>query len=213
MDIRERVFEFGERLTIGEYIDKLLEKCDLPKDEGLKNELVSIIKEYEEATDKKFERVKTIRGALYLLLKRKGLARDPCRMLMDSDKREKKNPKVFRAWKEVAREIDEPIVPFMVEDWFPRILNLVEKEVGEFSGKEKKEMKSLLDKLQDEFNLGTGIGRSPKVLASAIVFYCLKRNGKNISLREMSDYTQTSKYSVEKAYENIKSVLQNSSNN
>ena len=187
------------------YLDRTLERLDL-KVEGVEEEVKKIYKKYKRRTyhGHKFSNKFLVCASIYIVCKKKRMPRGMDEVVeaggfnVHSSKPITKDERKFgRVWKKVARELNEPIEPFIPSDWVPRIVSLLNKE-GYKAGED---VEFLAHKLCEDFE-GEFKG-SLKVYATAMVYISYILNGFYITQEDMADITYTTETTLRDAYKQI----------
>lgn len=196
----DRMYGSKRRGTVGEYLSEILEEHDIPRGEGIIDEVCEVVSDYKNTDGWKWRMSELLRGALYLVLKRRGMPRDATNL---AESHEHRNI-IYRRWKEIARTIGDPIEPFVAEEWFPRVKDLIEKNLMELPDDIVDKAEELYKELKEMNNFGIASGQSPKSFVVSVFYYVLKSEGYDIRVKDMVEVTDVTKHTLKDNLEKIK---------
>lgn len=198
-----RMYGTDKKKTVKEYFEELFEEHNIPKDEGIMEEACEVVDEYREVDVWKWRMSELLRGALYLVLKRRDIPIDAIKLSKENENREI----IYSRWKDIARTLGEPIKPFSSDAWFDRISEVLQEEYDEVTPDLIEEAKEIANELEDSGQLGVSCGYSPKAFVSSVFYYMLRREGLDVTRNEFSHVVNISKSTLKDNREEMKEIL------
>lgn len=191
------------RVTVREYIENLLDEQDIEKRDGIVEEVCEVLSEYKGTGSWRWRMSELARGALYLVLKRRGIPRDASDLAREDEHRNV----IYRRWKDIARRVGEPIEPFTAEEWFPRVREVIDENLVDLDKDIVEEAEDTYKELKEVNNFGAACGQSPRSFVTTVFYHVLKHRGYDISLSDMVWATGVSKHTLKDNLEKIEEVL------
>lgn len=190
------------------YIQRLLSKLDLDV-EGFEDEVIELydrfdgIDETYRHSGSKDKVGRFIRSEfficclVYIVCKKRGMPRAVSRICSDGNLSDNEKSSFWSVYGEITNILDEPIKPFKVKDWIPRMVSLLNKE-GYEAGED---IEFYAHELFEGFD--GRIKGSLKVYTTAITYISYIMNGLYISQSEMARVGSTTETVMRDGYKNI----------